>query len=111
MVPIFNTGPAENTRDRIDEAPFKELVLSGYSVMDNKPGYEGVSFNSMREPHSCMQVHKRPTWSDKFWFYFLNLVLTPTKHVFTMRVDKVILLYAILKGYKISLRLSSFTLF
>ena len=29
-------------------------------------------------------------------------MLTPTKHVCTMRLDKAILLYAILKGYKIS---------
>ena len=38
----------------------------------------------------------------KVWFYFLNSMLTPTKHVCTVRLDKVILLYAILKGYKIS---------
>ena len=65
MVPIFNTGQAENTIDRIDEAPFKELVLSGYFVMDNKPGYESVSFNSLREPHSCMLVYKRSAWSNR----------------------------------------------
>ena len=35
-------------------------------------------------------------------FYFLSLMLTPTKHVCIMRVDKAILLYTILKGYKIS---------
>ena len=42
------------------------------------------------------------TEKDNFWFYFLSLVLTPTKHVCTVRVNKAILLYAIFKGYKIS---------
>ena len=42
------------------------------------------------------------TKKAKVKFYFLSSVLTPTKHVYTMRVDKAILLYAILKGYKIS---------
>ena len=42
------------------------------------------------------------TEKAKVWFYFLSLVLTPTKHVCTVRVDKAILFYAILKGYNIS---------
>ena len=42
------------------------------------------------------------TEKAKFWFYFLSSVLTPIKHVCTMRLDKAILLYAILKGYMTS---------
>ena len=42
------------------------------------------------------------TEKAKIWFYFLSSVLTLTKHVCTVRLDKAILLYAILKGYKIS---------
>ena len=38
----------------------------------------------------------------KIWFDFLSSILTLTKHVCTMRLDKAILLYAIMKGYKIS---------
>ena len=34
------------------------------------------------------------------WFYFLASVLIPTKHVFTVREQEAVLLYAILKGYK-----------
>ena len=37
----------------------------------------------------------------KVWFYFLNSLLIPTKHVCTVRLDKAILLYAILKGCNI----------
>ena len=44
------------------------------------------------------------TEKAKVWFYFLSSMLTPTKHVCTMRLDNAILIYAILKGYKISFR-------
>ena len=37
----------------------------------------------------------------KVWFYFLSLVLMPSKHVCTVRQEETILFYAILKGYKI----------
>ena len=42
------------------------------------------------------------TEKAKFWFYFLYSVLIPSKHVCIVRQDKAILLYAILKGYKIN---------
>ena len=38
----------------------------------------------------------------KVWFYFLDSTLMPTKHVNTVKQEETILLYAILKGYKIS---------
>ena len=37
----------------------------------------------------------------KVWFYFLASVMVPTKHVCTLREQEAVLLYAILKGYKI----------
>ena len=37
----------------------------------------------------------------KVWFYFLASVMVPTKHVCTLREQEAILLYAIVKGYKI----------
>ena len=37
------------------------------------------------------------------WFHVLNYVLMPSKHVNTVRQEEEILLYAILKGFKISL--------
>ena len=42
------------------------------------------------------------TKEAKAWFYFLNSVLMPSKHVCTMRQEEAILLYVVLKGYKIS---------
>ena len=38
----------------------------------------------------------------KVWFYFLASVLVPTKHVCKVREQEAIILYAILKGYKLN---------
>ena len=42
------------------------------------------------------------TKEAKVWFYFLNSVLMPSKHLSTVRKEEVVLLYAILKGYKMN---------
>ena len=42
------------------------------------------------------------TEEAKVWFYFITFVLFPSKHLSTVRRDEVILLYALLKGYKIN---------
>ena len=42
------------------------------------------------------------TEEAKVWFYFLAYVLVPTKHVCTMREQEAVILYAILKGYKLN---------
>ena len=38
----------------------------------------------------------------KVWFYFLAYVLVRTKHVFIVREQEAVILYAILKGYKLN---------
>ena len=38
----------------------------------------------------------------KVWFYFISLVLLPLKQLNTVRRNEAILLYALLKGYKIN---------
>ena len=42
------------------------------------------------------------TKEAKVWFYFLASVLIPTKHVCTVREHEAVILYAILKGYKLN---------
>ena len=42
------------------------------------------------------------TEEEKVWFYFLASFLFPTKHVCTVREIEAIILYAILKGYKLN---------
>ena len=44
------------------------------------------------------------TEEAKVWFYFLASVLIPTKHVCTVREHEAVILYAILKGYKLNAR-------
>ena len=43
------------------------------------------------------------TKEAKVWFYFLAFVLVPTRHLSTVREQEAIMLYAILKGYKINI--------
>ena len=42
------------------------------------------------------------TEEAKVWFYLLAFVLVPTRHLSTVREQEAIMLYAILKGYKIN---------
>ena len=42
------------------------------------------------------------TEEAKVWFYFLASVMVPTKHVCTVREQEAIILYAMLKGYKLN---------
>ena len=42
------------------------------------------------------------TKEAKVWFYFLASILVPTKHVCTVREQEAIILYAMLKGYKLN---------
>ena len=39
---------------------------------------------------------------EKVWFYFPGLVFLPSKHLGTVRNEEALLLYAILKGYKMN---------
>ena len=43
------------------------------------------------------------TEEAKVWFYFISSVLMPSKHLSTVRREETILLYALLKGYKINM--------
>ena len=38
----------------------------------------------------------------KVWFYFIALVILPTKHLCSAREQEAIILYALLKGYKMN---------
>ena len=75
--------------------PNYEKILE--DLTDGKGQWEG----NKKNPHVSI-ARGDLTEKAKIWLYFLSSVLTPTKHVCTVRLDKAILLYAILKGYKIS---------
>ena len=42
------------------------------------------------------------TEANKVWFYLVNYVLTPSKHVSIVRQDCAILLYALVKGFSLN---------
>ena len=44
------------------------------------------------------------TKEAKVWFYFLSSVILPTKHLCVVREHEAIILYALLKGYKMNVR-------
>ena len=59
-------------------------------------------WNSTRKnPHESI-ARGSLTKEAKVWFYFICLVLLPSKHLSTIRQKEEILLYAILMGYKFS---------
>ena len=39
---------------------------------------------------------------NKVWFYFVNSVVTPSKHVLIVRQDRAILLYALVKAWSLN---------
>ena len=43
------------------------------------------------------------TETNKVWFYLINSVFKPSKHVSTMRQDCILLLYALVKGFELDL--------
>ena len=59
---------------------------------------EGNKENPYMNPFSIGSL----TEETKVWFYFVNSVLLPSKHLSTMRKNEIILLYVLLKRYKIN---------
>ena len=76
-----------------------------------KPDYQKIVYlltngkgkwNSMRKnPHESI-ARGSLTEEAKVWFYFICSVILPSKHLSTVRNKEVVLVYAILKGYKFS---------
>ena len=54
-----------------------------------------------KNPHQAINRGSL-TEEAKVWFYFLASVVIPTKHLCFVREQEAIILYAILKGYKIN---------
>ena len=68
-----------------------ELLMDGKGEWNStkKNHYESIAGGSMTE-------------EEKIWFYFLSSVLFPSKHLSIVRKEETLLLYAILKGYKLN---------
>ena len=86
-----------------DGSKFKKLV--------NEPNYQKIvklltdgkgEWNSIRKNPYESIVRGSLTEEAKIWFYFFSFVLLPSKHLSTMRKEEALVMYAILKGYKLN---------
>ena len=68
-----------------------ELLIDGKGEWSStkKNPYESIAIGSLIK-------------EAKMWFYFIGSVLLPSKHLTTVHQEETILLYALLKGYKIN---------
>ena len=77
------------------EAPdFKKIVNL---LTDGKGKWNATRKN----PHDSI-ARGALTGPTKVWFYFLSLVILPSKNLCKVREKEAVLLYVILKGYKFS---------
>ena len=98
-----------------------ETINAMYGMEGQKHGskYKKIAENPDREKIARRLTNGRVKWGQsqgekkiinrgdlteeaKVWFYFLASVLVPTKHVCTVREQEAVILYAILKGYKLN---------
>ena len=70
-------------------------------VIDLLTAGQGKWEATRKNPHYA--INKGPlTEEAKVWFYFLSSVILPTKHLCAVREQEAIILYALLKGYKMN---------
>ena len=55
-----------------------------------------------KDPHHSINRGSR-TEEAKVWFYFLSSIIVPTKHLSSVKEQEAMILYALLKGYKINI--------
>ena len=82
-----------------------------YDELQESPKFEEIIrelTNSMGQWQRTKTIHNAYiekgdlTKVVKVWFYCINFVLTPSKHVSTVRQDRTILLYALVKGFRLN---------
>ena len=87
--------------ERKNGSKFKRLVKEpDFQKIVDLLTYEKGKWNSTRKnPHESI-ARGSLTEQAKGWFYFICSVLLPSKHLSIVREKEVVLLYAILKGFK-----------
>ena len=83
---------------------FKKLVekLDHEKIINLLTAGQGKWEATKKNPHQAINIGFL-TEEAKVWFYFIASVVIPTKHLCYVREQKAIILYAILKGYKINM--------
>ena len=88
-------------KDPKNGSKFKRLLREPNhdKIVDFLTGGKGKWNSTRKNPHESIHWGSL-TEEAKVWIYFNTLVIIPTKHLSTIRENEVILLYALLKGYK-----------
>ena len=92
-----------NLRVQKDGSKFKKQLkeLEHQKIVDLLTAGKGKWTGTRKTPFKSI-ARGDLTEEAKVWFYFISSVLMPSKHLSIMRREEAILLYALLKGYKIN---------
>ena len=92
-----------NIKEMKNGSKFKKLVKEPnfQEIVDLLTDGKGKWNTTRKNLHESI-ARGALTEQAKFWFYFLCLVMLPTKHLSTVREKEAVMLYAILKGYNFS---------
>ena len=92
-----------NLKVRKDWSKFKKLLkeLEYQKIVDLLTDEKGKWKATRKTPHESI-ARGSLTEEAKVWSYFVNSVLLPSKHLNIVIKNEAILLYALLKGYKIN---------
>ena len=92
-----------NLKELKDGSKFKKLLKEPYyhKIVDFLTNGKGKWDYIRKNPYES--IARGPLIEEaKVWFYFVGSNLVPSKHLGIVRKNEAILLYAILKGYKLS---------
>ena len=92
-----------NLQEKKNGSKFKKLVKEPdfQKIVDLLTDGKGKWSATRKNPQESI-TRGTLTEQEKVWFYFLCSIILPSKHMCTVKENKVVLLYAILKGYKFS---------
>ena len=87
-----------------DGSIFKKLLKEPkyQKIVDLLTGGKGKWKATRKNPHESI-ARGSLTEEIKVWLYFVSSTLLPSKHLRPVRKNEAILLYALLKGYKINM--------
>ena len=92
---------AYNLNEKNNGLKFKKLLkeLDYQKIVDFLNEGKGKWNTTRKNLHESI-ARGALTKQANVWFYFISLVILPSKHLSTIREKKAVLLYVILKGYK-----------
>ena len=92
-----------NLRVQKDGSKFKKQIKEPkhQKIVDLLTARKGKWKGTKKTPFKSIAIGDL-TEEAKVWFYFISYVLMPSKHLSTIRREEAILLYALLKRYKIN---------